>query len=212
MNVDIPVGLQLLFGTSLLCCRWRGLHRCPTYHDEGHAGITNFNCHFSLLTCMFSLLMCLLQFLNSLFLTSPSVSVASLFLCMYLITSCFVPAVYCLSSYTSLPISTASPFVPVVSWFVPITSLCSLIMCRPKRPVKSHSVQLHKQSCINALYWLWAHKYLRWTVSLTHSLSLGRHLMFVAKCSLFVFRISVEWLVGNWIPTFRVFSKRSISG
>ena len=30
VRVDIPVGLQLLFGTSLLYCRWRGLH-CWAY-------------------------------------------------------------------------------------------------------------------------------------------------------------------------------------
>ena len=26
VRIDIPVGPQLMFGTSLLCCRWRGLH------------------------------------------------------------------------------------------------------------------------------------------------------------------------------------------
>ena len=28
-EINIPVGLQLLFGTSLLCCYWRGLHLWP---------------------------------------------------------------------------------------------------------------------------------------------------------------------------------------
>ena len=31
MRVDIPVGLRLLCGTSLLCCCWRGRHYWPCY-------------------------------------------------------------------------------------------------------------------------------------------------------------------------------------
>ena len=31
MRVDIPVGLQLLLGTHLLCCCWRGLHWWPCH-------------------------------------------------------------------------------------------------------------------------------------------------------------------------------------
>ena len=31
VRVDIPVGLQLLFGTSLLCCCSRGLHQWPCH-------------------------------------------------------------------------------------------------------------------------------------------------------------------------------------
>ena len=31
VRVDIPVGLQLLFGTNLICCHWRGWHLRPCY-------------------------------------------------------------------------------------------------------------------------------------------------------------------------------------